>query len=149
MSSQTQPQVTPQRPPQPPPLIGRWTYRSFWNNPDISVEFGNLEFGRGELLVEYLAPGLFIGRLIFGDTYQFRLQGATLGGDVPSFRFQGVGDAPDSEGHVYDYFACLMPMWPHGVDQRLAMAGSVIRSVAHSDGQAPAGLVSSFIAVKR
>jgi hypothetical protein len=27
-------------------LIGTWTYRSFVNNPDLSVPFNNLEFGR-------------------------------------------------------------------------------------------------------
>lgn len=130
-------------------LVGRWTYRSFIPNPDIAKDFGELEFGRGELLIEYLTPEAFVGRLLFGDTYQFRLHGIPVPGDPPTLRFRGVGDAADSEGQVYDYFACLMPTWQHGVDQRPALMGSVIRSVAHDDSKSPAGAVAEFIALKR
>ena len=131
------------------PLIGRWTYRSFISNPDIAVDFGAIEFGRGELLVEYSAPGLFIGRLTFSDDYQFRLQGTAFPSDPPTVRFQGVGDAEKSLNQVYDYFGSLMPCWPHGHDQRPTIVGSVIRSTAHNGDEAPAGVVSAFIALKR
>jgi hypothetical protein len=52
-----------------------WTYRSFINDPDISKDFNALEFGRGDLIIQQLAPEIFAGRLSFGDTYQFRLSG--------------------------------------------------------------------------
>jgi hypothetical protein len=128
-------------------LLGRWTYRSYVPNPDITADFAGLEFGRGELLVEYLTPHAFIGRLVFSDTYQFRLRGIAVAGDPPTLRFRGEGDSTDSEGQVYDYFACVMPTWPHGVKQRAAIVGSVIRSVAHD--KARAGAVAEFIALKR
>jgi hypothetical protein len=41
----------------------------------------------------------------------------------------------------------LIPIWPNGVDQRPAIVGSVIRMVPHSNGQARAGYIASFIAV--
>lgn len=131
------------------PIVGRWTYRSFINNPDISTDFDSLEWGRGELLIEYLAPGVFIGRLLFGPSYQFRLQGWASFGYPPLFRFRGVGDAADSQNQVYDYLACLNPFWPDGVNQRPVLTGSVIRSVAHNGGRAPAGAVGTFTAVKQ
>ena len=131
------------------PLLGRWTYRSFLNHPDAAVDFGELEFGRGELLVEYVSPGTFIGRLIFAEAYQFRLSGVTEFGDPPTFRLRGVGDAEDSMDQIYDYFGCLMPLWPYPVRKRLIIVGSVVRAVAHNGDEAPAGQAASFIAVKR
>jgi len=131
------------------PLIGRWTYRSFVGNPDIDADFGSLEFGRGELVVEYLCPGTFIGRLIFDDNYQFRLQGVATPGDPPTIRFRGIGDAADSEGQIYDYFGCLMPLWSYPTRKRLVIVGSTVRAVAHNGEAAFAGQAASFIAIKR
>ena len=50
---------------------------------------------------------------------------------------------------VYDYVGYLVPIWPNGVDKRAAIVGSVIRTVPHNNGQARAGYVASFIAVKQ
>jgi hypothetical protein len=63
-------------------------------------------------------------------------------------RFQGSGDI-GGETWVYDYVGYLVPIWPNGVEQRPAIVGSVIRTVPHSSGQAKAGYVASFIAVKQ
>ncbi len=140
------------RSPQPPPnpALGHWTYRSFMNNPDVDKDFNALEFGRGELIIEELAQGLFEGRLSFGDTYQFRLRGIA---DLSSFpaviRFQGVGDTTDSKAQIYDYTGFFVPTWSNGVDQRPAIVGSTVRTVAHNGGRARAGVVGSFIALKR
>ncbi len=131
------------------PLIGRWTYRSFVGNPDIDADFGSLEFGRGELVVEYVCPGTFIGRLIFDDAYQFRLQGVATPGDPPTIRFRGIGDADDSAGQIYDYFGCLMPLWSYPTRKRLVIVGSTVRAVAHNGEAAFAGQAASFIAIKR
>jgi hypothetical protein len=143
----------PWMPPYPPlnPALGTWTYRSFMNNPDISKDFNDLEFGRGDLIIEQLAPGIFEGRLSFGDTYQFRLRGVA---DLRPFpctvvRFQGVGDTRDSKGQVYDYMGFFVPMWSNGMDQRPALVGSTVRTVAHNGDRARAGVVGTFIALKR
>jgi hypothetical protein len=33
------------------PFVGSWTYRSLLNNPDGSVPFDQLEFGRGTITI--------------------------------------------------------------------------------------------------
>lgn len=131
------------------PFIGTWTYRSFINDADISTAFNDLEFGRGELVIDPFMPGSFSGRLIFGDTYQFKLYGASAFGNPYVVRFQGTGDAVDSQGQIYDYTGYLIPIWPSGVDQRTAIIGTVVRTVPHDGGSAPAGVVASWIAMKR
>jgi len=129
-------------------LLGRWTYRSLMSNPDIDVEFGDLEFGRGELIVEYVCWGKLIGRLIFGDDYQFRLVGTVNPGDPPTVSFDGYGDATASNGHHYQYFGCVMPLWPHDPRKRPTIVGSVIRAAPKSGSKERAGGASAFIAVK-
>jgi hypothetical protein len=131
------------------PFLGNWTYRSFINDPNISKDFNDLEFGRGELQIEDFAPSSFNGRLVFGETYQFRLSGSSSFGNPFTVRFQGVGDAADSLGQIYDYVGYLIPVWPNGVQQRPALVGSVVRTVPHNGGTAPAGIVASWIALKR
>jgi hypothetical protein len=132
-------------------LVGRWTYRSFRNLPDPAVpcEQGptRLLFGRGVLEIEPFAPGAFSGRLVFGETTVLRLTGTSSVGVPFAVRFQGIGEGADAEGWVYDYVGYLVPAWPNGVDQRLALVGSVVRTVAH--GANPAGMVASWIAVKQ
>lgn len=132
------------------PLVGRWTYRSFMANPDISVDFAELEFGRGILLIDHLSPGLMVGRLEFGDeNYSFRLSGEVSPGDPPTFDFRGVNDAHGGQGEVYQYFACLMPLWSHDRRKRPTLVGTVIRAApAGGDGR-PSGLASNFIAIKQ
>jgi len=131
------------------PVLGSWTYRSFINDPDISKDFNALEFGRGELIIEQLAPGIFSGRLVFSDTYQFRLSGSASFDFPCSIRFQGVGDTKDSYGQVYDYVGFFAPMWSNSVSPRPVILGSVVRTVPHSEGRAKAGHVSSWMAMKR
>ena len=129
------------------PFVGTWTYRSFISNPDIGVDFHDLEFGRGTLTIDDVAPPAFQGRLTFGETYQFRLLGSSSLGNPFAVRFQGVGDAADSAGQVYDYVGYLVPIWPNGIDQRAAIVGSVVRTVPHDGGKAKAGVVASWIAL--
>ena len=132
-------------------LVGRWTYRSFRNLPDPAVPCdqgaNRLLFGLGLLEIEPFAPGAFSGQLIFSETAMLRLTGTSSVGDPFAARFQGIGEGEDTEGWVYDYVAYLVPDWPNGVEQRSALVGSVVRTVAH--GGNPAGVVASWIAVKR
>lgn len=130
-------------------LIGRWTYRSFRSNPDIDVDFGDLEFGRGELLVEYACWGKFIGRLVLGDDYEFRLTGAVTPGDPPTISLDGFGDATESKGQHYQYFACVMPLWGHDPRKRPTIVGSVKRAAPKKGSTERAGSAAVFIAVKQ
>jgi hypothetical protein len=129
------------------PLKGTWSYRSFVNNPDLSVGFDDLRFGAGSLQIEEPAFGLLSGSL-GGAGWRLALSGGVTYGNPFAVRFQGVGEI-GGETWVYDYTGYLVPPWPNGVNQRPAIVGSVIRTVPHSGGQAAAGFVASFIAVRQ
>jgi hypothetical protein len=129
------------------PLKGTWSYRSFINNPDLSVNFDDLRFGAGTLQIDEPSFGVLAGTL-GGPGWSLALSGAISYGNPFAVRFQGVGEI-GGETWVYDYVGYLVPAWPHGVDQLSAIVGSVIRTVAHSGGQAAAGFVASFIAVRQ
>jgi len=132
------------------PFVGHWAYRSLLNNPDLSVDFNTLEFGRGTIeIVE--APLQTLVGTIGGPGWSLALKGARSYGDPMHVRFQGVG-LVGGETWIYDYTGYLVPDWPNGVNQAPAIVGSVIRTLPHSGGGAgtvaPAGVVASFYAVK-
>jgi hypothetical protein len=129
------------------PIAGTWTYRSFQSNPDLATPFEDLEFGRANLVIEEIAPGV-VGGTIGGTGWSLALQGAMTAGTPGTIRFQGCGEI-GGETWVYDYHGFLAPQWPAGVNQRPAILGTIIRTVPHSQGQAPAGVVASWIAVRR
>ncbi len=130
------------------PFVGTWTYRSFVNNPDPTVDFGALRFGQGDLVIEPFPPGTFSGRLVFSADAEMTLVGASSFGSPFTFRFQGRGANPGIADFVYDYVGYLTPVWPNGVDQRPAIVGSVVRTEPHSGGAEP-GFVATWIALKR
>lgn len=124
-------------------LAGRWTYRSFRNVADLSTSFDELEFGRATLSVEQAPTGVLRGT-IGGSGWSLVLDGAITYGDPHCLRFQGRGEV-GGETWIYDYVGYVIAPWPHAVNQRPAVTGSVMRTVPHS-GQ-PAGVVCSWIAV--
>jgi hypothetical protein len=125
------------------PFVGRWTYRSFHNDPELSRP----PFGTGTLVLDEPDYGRLSGSL-GGEGWNLSLVGGYTYGNPFALRFQGSGDNR-GQRWVYDYVGYLVPIWPNGVDQRPAIVGSVIRTVAHNNGQASAGYVASFIAVKQ
>lgn len=127
-------------------FTGTWSYRSFVNNPDLDVNFDDLLFGAGTMTLYSPRLGQLSGTL-GGTGWQLNLKGAASYGNPFACRLQGVGEI-GGETWVYDYTGYLTPTWPHGIDQIPAITGSVIRTVPHSGGQAAAGLVASFIAVR-
>jgi hypothetical protein len=133
------------------PFVGRWTYRSLLNNPDIKTKFDELEFGRGTLQIEASASELLLGT-IGGDGWSLALHGARSYGSPMQARFQGKG-VISGEEWVYYYVGWLVPVWPSSDPgkQRPAIVGSVVRTVPHAAGGgkiAPAGVVASFYAVR-
>jgi hypothetical protein len=128
------------------PFTGSWSYRSFRNDPDLSKDFNALRFGAGTLELEAPEFGRLAGSL-GGEGWRLDLAGGYTYGNPFALRFQGSGEI-GGELWVYDYVGYLVPIWPDGVDQRPAITGSVIRTLPHSGGQATAGYVASFIAVK-
>ncbi|MGX1162111.1 hypothetical protein FBY31_3833 [Arthrobacter sp. SLBN-100] len=129
------------------PFEGLWSYRSFRNDPDLSTEFNALRFGAGTLNLMTPEVGHVAGSL-GGEGWRLDLTGGYDYGNPFALRFQGLGEI-GGELWVYDYVGYLVPLWPHGVDQIPAITGSVIRTAPHSKGQATAGYVASFIAVRQ
>jgi hypothetical protein len=128
------------------PFVGSWTYRSLVNDPDINQAFNDLEFGRGTIVIEE-APLQSLKGTIGGPGWSLALKGARAYGNPMQVRLQGVGEV-NGEKWIYDYQGYLVPDWPDGVGQVAAIVGSVIRTIPHSAGQARAGVVCSFYAVR-
>jgi hypothetical protein len=134
------------------PFVGKWTYRSLLNDPDVNLDFGKLEFGRGTISIKEDSPQVLTGT-IGGDGWSLTLHGSRAYGLPMQARFQGKGLVAGEEW-VYDYIAWLVPVWPNSdaALERAALVGSVVRTVAHSSsggGIAPAGVVASFYAVRQ
>jgi hypothetical protein len=133
------------------PFVGKWTYRSLLNDPDINQEFNNLEFGRGTIVIEENEPELLTGT-IGGEGWSLNLHGSRAYGSPMQVRFQGKG-LVNGEEWIYDYIGWLVPVWPNSTStlQRAAIVGSVTRTIPHSSsggGTSPAGVVASFYAVR-
>ena len=126
---------------------GTWSYRSLINNPDLSAEFNDLRFGAGTLVLAQAGPGVVEGTL-GGTGWSLALSGTATTAEPASVRFQGRGEI-GGETWVYDYLGFVVPDWPEGVDQVDAIIGTIIRTVPHSGGQAPAGFVASWYAVRQ
>ncbi len=132
------------------PFVGTWTYRSLLNDPNVATPFNDLEFGRGTIVIDEAPEQTLLGT-IGGPGWSLALHGSRAYGTPMQVRFQGKGKVGGEEW-VYDYIGWLVPVWPNSTDalQRPAIAGSVVRTVPHSDGAggvSPAGVVASFYAV--
>jgi hypothetical protein len=145
------------------PFVGTWSYRSFFNDPDLSIDsnptqFSQLLFGDGTLEITAHSP-MTVGGTIGGSlgpgagNWLLNLHGSIGYGSPAQVRFQGKG-LVGAEEWVYDYIGWLVPVWPNSnhLLQRAAIVGSVVRTVPHSgsDGAIhPAGVVASFYAVRQ
>lgn len=131
-------------------FLGKWSYRSFLNDPDLKKKPNNLLFGSGTIEFTAAPMGVVAGT-IGGDGWQLTLEGWVTYGNPPTVRFQGKGKVSGAEW-IYDYNGYYVTHWPNGVDQVEAIVGSVIRTIPHpsgNGGKAPAGFVASFYAVRQ
>jgi FtsP/CotA-like multicopper oxidase with cupredoxin domain len=128
-------------------FAGSWSYRSFRSNPDLSVPVDELLFGMGELELAVSSAGQITGTL-GGVGWQLNLTGTATATNPATIRFQGRGTIAGEEW-VYDYLGYHVPTWENGVDQRPAIVGTIVRTKAHSGGNATAGFVAQWIAVRR
>jgi hypothetical protein len=130
--------------------LGNWAYRSLHDDPDLSKEFNDLRFGAGTITFKQIAYDQILdGTLDMGGGYELRLRGELLRdrGDITGIRWTGTGvTGTPTEGWIYDYRGMATEKWQGSSDQKDAIVGSVIRTVAH--GQAPAGYVATFYMVK-
>ena len=139
-------------------LSGKWTYRSFHNNPDPVADDPNRAAEKALALI--FAEAVFTfeipsstmlkgaidwpgGGLDLAGTVRSDGPGSPLAVEIIGTGRPGTGTA----GWEYDYRGQLAYQWPNGVNQVPALVGTVIRAKPHNG--APAGYVASFIAVKR
>lgn len=134
-------------------IRGVWTYRSFVNAAGNVDSFDKLKVWEAELSLEAGEGGRIHGYLgerpdvATGFEPYLSVEGEVVPGNPTIVRWRARG-RPSSEydGWIYDYVGVLAPEWPDAPRQRPAIVGTVTRTVAH--GNAPAGTVFSFIAVK-
>ena len=139
-------------------LAGKWTYRSFHNDPAPVAEDPDTAAQKALALI--FAEAVFSFEIPTSTTLQGTIDwpggGLDLRGTIrpdgagalPTVEIVGTGrPGTGSAGWEYDYRGQLAYQWPNGVDQVPALVGSVIRAKPHNG--APAGYVASFIAVKR
>ncbi|WP_236840789.1 hypothetical protein [Bradyrhizobium sp. CCGE-LA001] len=139
-------------------LAGKWTYRSFHNNPTPVADDPNTAAEKALALI--FAEAVFTFEIPTSTTLKGAIDwpggGLDLQGTVkqdpvtgaPMVEIVGLGrPGTGTANWEYDYRGQLNYRWPAGVNQVPALVGSVIRAKPH-DG-APAGYVASFIAVKR
>lgn len=123
-------------------IDGEWIYRSLHNKTDINLDFNDLAFGKGTLVLKL--DNHKVSGSLGGPGWNLVLKGSYNADEI---RFQGTGEI-GGELWVYDYKGVLIMPWPHEVNQLPTIVGSVIRTKAHSEGKSPAGYVASFYAVK-
>jgi len=136
------------------PFVGTWTYRSFYNDPDLhldssgNADFNAVQLGFGTIVIREGGPEQLAGT-IGGDGWSLDLSGSMSSGNPGQVRFQGKGVVGGNEW-IYDYIGWLVPVWPNGVQQRRALVGSIVRTIPHPSsggGISPAGVVGSWYAV--
>lgn len=136
-----------------PSLASKWTYRSYVNTPqlvgDDAAKALNFIFGEGVYTFETPTGTTLKGTFDMGGAYVLDLDGKIQAvGTFLTVQINGYGRAgTPTDGWEYDYNGVLAYHWPNGVNQVPALVGSVIRAKPH--GQAPAGYVASFIAVRQ
>lgn len=136
-------------------LVGKWTYRSFRNDPslvggDAAAALG-LIFGEGVFDLDMDGEDRFRGGLGMGTGYALTLSGTVLRGAGSALEFAIVGlglQGTATEGWRYDYRCNPGYLWPEGVEQIPSLVGTVVRVNPHGPAS-PAGDTASFIAVRQ
>ena len=140
-------------------LAGKWTYRSFHNNPAPILATTEKSVAADNALNLIFAEAVFTFEIPSSTSLKGTIDwpggGLDLQGTIRSdaagalnVEITGTGRAgTGTAGWEYDYRGALAYNWPNGVNQTPALVGSVIRAKQH--GGAAAGYVGSFIAVKQ
>jgi hypothetical protein len=132
-------------------LAGKWTYRSFFNNPamvgDDPQKAYDLIFAEATFTFEISGTELK-GTIDWGSG-GLDLKGTICSAAPLIVQIVGMGrPGSQTDGWRYDYNATLAHEWPNAVKQVPALVGTVIRVNAHGP-TSPAGVTASFIAVKQ
>jgi hypothetical protein len=128
-------------------LAGRWTYRSFRNDPALVGEEAAAALGlivqEGVLDLRPDGHGDFAGALGMSSGHALTLR-ATVRGVPGSFGIVGLGvEGTATAGWRYDYQGVLGHEWPDAAHQVPTLLGTVVRTNPRD-----AGAPASFIAVR-
>lgn len=137
------------------PLNGKWTYRSFLNDPTPVGDDANkalaLIFGEGALSITVTDDVTLRAVLDFGGGAAMDLYGTIVAGTAihpEVLIITGAGrEGTSTAKWVYQYQGSVVPNWPQGVKQVPAIVGTVVRTIPHGSG--PAGVVASFVIVRQ
>lgn len=132
-------------------IKGTWHYRSF-HNETREIPASDLLFAEGDFELDEPTIGELKGKADFGGGFTMEFSGTVVHAAGLSVRFEGKGTGPTNKDWHYDYWATMAPRWPNGIDQVMALVGTVVRSAPHRNSSgsiSPAGKVASFIAVKK
>jgi hypothetical protein len=138
-------------------LSGTYTYRSFLDFPEPVDNFGKLKFAQLELQLAVQPDGTVTGTLVFPAAPGTEPAVMDVSGKVSawspahvSFAGKGRPGSAIADFH-YEYDGGVLRHWETGINQRLTLAGTVLRAEAHGSGTtlAKAGFTASFLAVKR
>jgi hypothetical protein len=132
-------------------LAGKWTYRSFKNNPapvgGDKQKALDLIFAEAQFTFEI--SGNELKGIIDWGSGGLDLKGTICPAGPLTVQIVGMGrPGTQTEGWRYDYNATLAYEWPNAIKQVPALVGTVIRVNAHGPNS-PAGYTASFIAVKQ
>lgn len=128
-------------------FVGTWSYRSFTNEPDLSVPFNDLRCGMGEMVLTEPAPGKVGGRLE-GPGFSLDLDGSTSLRDPSKIRFKRRGEI-NGETWEYDYQCFVVSNWTDEGEKVDTMVGSIVMKHYGSNGQSPRDCTGSWYAVRQ
>jgi hypothetical protein len=138
-------------------LSGTYTYRSFLDLPEPVDNFDKLRFAQLELQLSVQSDGTVTGMLIFPAAPGAEPAVMDVSGKISawspvhlSFTGKGRQGSAIADFH-YEYDGGVLRHWETGLNQRLTLAGTVLRAEDHGSGAslAKAGFTASFLAVKR
>jgi hypothetical protein len=137
-------------------LSGRWTFRSYRNEPALVGDDGAAALGlilaEGVLDLEETGPASFRGGLGMADGRALSVTGTMIepgGGEQAEYAITAIGiPGSATQGWRYDYRCRLAHRWPDAAGQVDALVGTVVRVNGHGD-DAPAGGTASFVAVRQ
>jgi hypothetical protein len=130
------------------PFPGAWSYRSLYNDPDLTTAFHDLQLGKGTIVIGD-DPSIELTGTIGGPGWSLALKCSRSFGDPMEIRFEGK-EVVGGEKWPHAFVGYLVPSWPNGIDRIPAMVGSIVRVSPHSSesgGVSPAGFVASRYAV--
>ncbi|MES5819736.1 hypothetical protein [Streptomyces sp. RG80] len=115
-------------------------------------DFNKLKFAELELRLEVGADGEISGELVFTNSLSMDMVGQVSGDSPVTLTPTGKGRPGTSiaDSH-YEYDGRVLRHWENGINQRMTLAGTVLRAADHGSGAslARAGQTAGFLAVKR